>query len=142
MNIQSATDNHFASIFSLLQQYHLPTDDIIPAQMPFWIAADGDKVVGAIGLEPYGAVALIRSMVVDPPYRGRKIASALLQTAEQYAKKQGIQSLYLLTETAAGFFEKNSYAQEDRNTAPAAIQQTSQFRFACPASAQLLKRDL
>lgn len=142
MNIQSAATSHFTRIFSLLQQYQLPTDDIFPEQMPFWVAVDGETVVGAIGLEPYGADALIRSMVVHPGYRGRQIATALLQKAEAHAKQQGVQSLFLLTETAAGFFEKNNYLHMDRMAAPDAIQQTSQFRFACPASAQLLKKQL
>ena len=49
----------------------------------------------------------------------------------------GIQSLWLLTETAAGYFEKLGYESIPRSAAPESIQQPAQFKDLCPASAAL-----
>ena len=61
---------------------------------------------------------------------------------EDYAKSMEMDSLYLLTLTAEGFFKKCGYRPIARDSAPAEIQETTEFRNLCPASAVCMVRHL
>lgn len=82
----------------------------------FWVALDGDKVVGTISLLDIGnqEVAL-RKMFVDKEYRGSKYktASLLLNNAIKWAKEMSIKAIYLGTTpqflAAHRFYEKNGF---------------------------------
>ena len=95
-----------------------------------------------IGLEPYGSVALLRSLAVAPAWQGRGLGSALLAHAEQAARQRGIAALYLLTTTAAAFFARRGYVRLPREAAPPVLQQTAEFAALCPASAVCMTKTL
>ena len=55
----------------------------------FWVAVDGDKIVGIFGLESSGDDAMeLRRMYVDPDMRRRGIARRMLQFAEQECRRR------------------------------------------------------
>lgn len=95
-------------------------------------------VVACIAIEPYGQDALLRSLAVYDFMRGDGWGQKLVEAAEERARRAGIASLYLLTTTAASFFERRGYRCIDRASAPAAIQTTTQFSTLCPASSACL----
>ena len=88
-----------------------------------------------IGLEGYGAVALLRSLAVAPAWQGLGLGSALLAHAEQAARQRGVQALYLLTTTAEAFFARRGYVRLSREAAPPVLHRTAEFAALCPASA-------
>src|SRR5437016_14574225 len=66
----------------------------------FWVAVDGDTVVGSIGLIDCGdRVGALRKMFVRPAYRGKEhgTAAALLETLVAWARAHGIRDVYLGT---------------------------------------------
>jgi len=96
---------------------------------------------GLVGLEHFGDVALLRSLVVAPERRGRGEGLRLLGHAESQARSSGVRAIYLLTTTAEPFFAKCGYSKAPRETAPAAIRGTREFAGICPASsAFMIKR--
>ena len=99
-------------------------------------------MVGVVGLEILGHSALLRSLAVEADYRNRKIASSLVGKLEDYAKTLQVDTLYLLTMTAEGFFTKLGYRRTDRNSAPAGIQETTEFRNLCPVSAVCMVKQI
>jgi len=105
-------------------------------------AWDGPQMAGVVGLELLGDVALLRSLAVPAEYRGRWIGSQLTCKAEAYARSQGVEVLYLLTLTAEVFFARRGYRVVGRDTAPAAIQETTEFRSLCPDSAVCMVKHL
>lgn len=123
-----------------LAEAGLPVDDLSEAGRRFYRFADHGIVAGYGGLELLGAVALIRSVVVLPQARargvGRQVANALLQRAAA----EGASSAYLLTTTAAPFFESLGFARVDRASAPTAILATREAASLCPSTATLLVR--
>lgn len=132
-----------AALMELLAACKLPVADISasgPAQ--FFGAFSGDTLVGAVGLEPHGQVALLRSLAVTPALRGSGLGKALVAFAEQQAAAHGGAMLYLLTTTAEPFFSAIGYAAAFRADAPAAIQATAQFSGLCPAAATLMSKRL
>jgi amino-acid N-acetyltransferase len=128
---------------SLLAEHQLPTADLqegCPVEL-FGCVADG-RLCGMVGLEVYGRDALLRSLVVPHAQRSRGLGAALVAHAEQWAARRGVRTLYLLTTTAAGFFERQGYRHIPRHEAPAAIAGTSQFSGLCPASSAFMAKPL
>ena len=121
----------------------LPTGDLTPDHMEHFFGAwSGATLVGVVGIEPYGTMALLRSLAVVATQRGSGVGSALLGQAEQYAAEKGIGSIFLLTTTAPAYFEKRGYCAISRETVPEAIRSTKEFASLCPSSAVLMVKHL
>jgi amino-acid N-acetyltransferase len=132
-----------AAAVKLLEAASLPTEDLTPSHCEhFFCAGPPGEPTGLVGLELFGDVALLRSLVVAPHSRGTGEGTALLQHAEAHARAQGIRTLYLLTTTAETFFAKNGYKRAARESAPAAIRATREFAGICPSSAAFMSREL
>ena len=56
------------------------------------------------------------------------------------AKAKGLTELFLLTTTAAAFFERLGFRAVPLDTAPLPIQHTQEFSTLCPSSAVLMRR--
>ena len=132
-----------AAVRALLAAAGLPVADLTAASLAdFWGCRVGEELAGAIGLERYGAVALLRSLAVAPDWQGRGLGAALLAHAERTARQRGITTLYLLTTTAEAFFARRGYVRIPREAALPVLQQTAEFAALCPASAVCLTRPL
>jgi amino-acid N-acetyltransferase len=132
----------FAAVTALLKGAGLPTDDLTSAlDLHLWVLEAEGGVVGAIGIERFGASALLRSLVIVPTYRGRGLGHRLVAQLEQEVQDKGVQRLVLLTETAESFFRKNGYEVIERRCVPAEVTQSAEFRL-CPASAVCMAKVL
>ena len=140
--ITKAGDEQRQSIIALLQVEKLPVEDLPASLDNFFIATEEGKVIGAIGLEQYDNYGLLRSMVVDKEYRNKNIASQLVRQLENYTTTIGITCLYLLTETAAQYFERKGYSKISRDEVPVALQASSEFSSVCPVSAIVMKKPM
>jgi len=127
---------------SLLEANGLPYEDARTKPECFFLARDGEAVVGAGGLEAYGSDGLLRSVVVAEPYRGRGYGGALCDALEARARERGVGTLYLLTTTAAGFFRRRGYEAIDREAVPPTVRGTTEFAELCPDSATCMRLDL
>lgn len=127
----------------LLAAAQLPTEDLTAAHCDhFFFAGSPGDPTGLVGLEIFGNVALLRSLVVAPERRGTGEGAALLQHAENHARAEGVATVYLLTTTAEAFFAKHGYQRASRDSAPAAIRATREFADICPASSAFMLRQL
>jgi arsenate reductase len=119
----------------------LPTDDLPdPGQRFFAYTTLGGHLVGYGGYELLGRDALIRSIVVDPAWRGRLVGRSLVLLLLRRAFDQGARHAWLLTTSAARYFEKLGFEHAQRADAPAIVMATRQAAFVCPSSAALLTR--
>lgn len=82
----------------------------------FWVALDGDRVLGTIALRDIGnREGALRKMFVAPEARGKEagVARRLLLTLLVWAKEHGIRQIYLGTTdkflAAHRFYEKNGF---------------------------------
>lgn len=126
---------------ALLLSAGLPVSDLRATRSLelFGLRADG-RLVGVVGVERYGELALLRSLAVDPAYRDSGYGQALVRHAERWATQHGVTTFYLLTTTAADFFARLGYEVTPRAEAPATIAATSQFSGLCPASSTMMRR--
>jgi N-acetylglutamate synthase-like GNAT family acetyltransferase len=150
-----AAPGDWPAVLALLEAAGLPTADLQPAPAGHFLVARADDpdhravgaggavgVVGAIGVEAHGPHGLLRSLVVDPAWRGRGVGSELVAAAEQHARAVGLQSLTLLTQSASAFFAGHGYAVIARAMAPVALLATPQFAALCPASSTCMTKTL
>ena len=136
MDPVTASPSDERRIKELLSFCGLPHEDITPQHLHhFWLLKKENQIVGVVGLEVLASCALLRSLAIDPSYRGEGLGSQLAQQVEKYARSLNVNSLYLLTTTAESFFTKRGYKKVQRETLPERIQGTAEFRSLCPATA-------
>jgi len=126
----------------LLSKYGLPTDDLYNSPVELFAKFDGDSLLGTIGLERHGDSGLLRSLCVNEAMRGKGLAKELVQRLELHALDTGIDVVYLLTATAAGFFSTLNYLTIERASAPDKIAATKQFSCLCPSTATFMVKKL
>lgn len=91
----------------------------------FWVALDGDKVVGTIALKDIGErLVALRKMFVAADYRGAEwgVAAKLLDAAVHWAKQHAVLSIFLGTtekfRAAHRFYEKNGFTLIEKTALP------------------------
>lgn len=137
--IEGARSSELRQIQWLLNSHALPTTDITEEALEhFWVYRDFIGVAGVVGLECYGDVALLRSLVVADGYVGRGIGKRLVAAAEDLARARQIHSIYLLTTTVQAYFEPLGFRCIPRDGVPSAIADSSQFKSLCPSTAVLM----
>ena len=141
ITLKPATFAEREPIISLLKSENLPTEDIGSLEN-FFVAFSDDEAVGAIGLEVYGNGGLLRSLIVNSSYRKQNIAGELISALEARAIDLGINEVYLLTETAPGYFETRGFIKITRDEVPDNIKSSSEFSSVCPASAIVMKKNI
>jgi amino-acid N-acetyltransferase len=124
-----------AAVEALLVAAQLPLDGIEDCFDRFFVAQDESGIVGAAGLEVWGEHGLLRSVVVAPRASRRGLGRALTELVRQDAQRRGLRSLYLLTMSAAGYFDDLGFERVRREDLPAALSKSTQLQGACPASA-------
>ena len=142
MKLRTATAAEPAGIRDLLTAHGLPTEDMDTAAIEFIVALDGGDMIGVVGLEPFEGNGLLRSLAVRSQQRGAGMGSALVDAVESRARALGLRRLVLLTQTAAAFFDRRGYRSITRETAPAPVRRSAEFRSICPASATCMIKHL
>ncbi len=118
----------------------LPVDDLAEAGRRFFRVIRAGATVGYAGYELHGSDALLRSIVVLPDLKGHGIGETTLRLLIGEAARVGARRGYLITMTAAPFFEKQGFVPVGRDAVPEAILATRQAASLCPASATILTK--
>lgn len=139
MNIRAASARDVATALELLRQAELPTADLRAENLAL-IAEDASGTLGIIGLENFGDVGLLRSLVVRPSARARGIGRSLATALEHLAHGLGISEMWLLTMDADEYFRGLGFSARERVDAPDAIRGSEEFSSLCPADAVLMSK--
>lgn len=76
---------------TITEQYSAPTGAL-------WLAYDGEKAIGCVGVREWGAAtAELKRMYVEPAYRGQQVGAQLLEWSVASARQLGYQTLRLDT---------------------------------------------
>ena len=139
--LRQANPKDWEVIEALLIESGLPVDDLGADNLDgFLVAEDGVKLVGLIGLQLYGTIGLLRSLVVARDARKLGLGGKLIGALESAAQAAGVTELWLLTIDAENFFERHDFEIMARDAAPASIQQTDEFSNLCPGTAFLMRK--
>ena len=141
IRIEPATRGDAGALLALMERAHLPTDGLSNHLDAALVARDGDRIVGSAAIEIYADGGLLRSVAVDADRRGTGLGARLTAAAIDEARRRKLAALYLLTTTAERFFPRFGFEPISRDQVPASVQDSIEFRGACPASAiVMLKR--
>jgi putative acetyltransferase len=101
-----------AEIYSDEHNHALPTDALAADDVRFFIAREGDVVLGVGAFKIYAGdkYGEVKSMFTAPKGRGKGIAAALMRNIEDTAKAEGLTTLKLETgdelEAAVRLYER------------------------------------
>jgi 4-nitrophenyl phosphatase len=102
-----------------------------------WIAGDLDATASA---EVRGADGYLRTVVTEPNRRGAGLGTIAAAAATIDARRRGASRLWLLTETAEGFFARLGFHRADRSEVPRWILDGPGA--GCPVEAVPMRRSL
>lgn len=142
--IKPLADDEAPAILEMLSQADLPTEDLSARKLKaFPVAkADNGEILGAIGIEIIQNTGLLRSLVVHPHHRKSGVGRKLVEGMEDRARANRLVALYLLTTTAADFFQALGYAATPKESVPPDIKETEEFMALCPSSSVCLYKAL
>ncbi len=140
--ISPATPVDLPAILELLDRSKLPRAGLDEHVATTLVAKEGKRLVAAAALELYGACALLRSVAVAADRRGRGLGVTLTAAALDLARRRGVHTVYLLTETAGEFFPKFGFRPISRSDVDEAVLGSAEFTTACPQSALVMARTL
>ena len=142
VRIERAGPEDLPGIFGLLEASGLPTEGLEEHAATTLVARETTELVGSAALELYGASALLRSVAVRADRRGRGLGRRLTGAALDLARQRGASRVYLLTETADGFFPRLGFRPVERREVPPSVRGSVEFVSACPESARAMAADL
>lgn len=132
----------FEAFRSLLKSSGLPADDLDYNRDLLVGYYEGDELVGTGGLEIYGPYALLRSLSVKMGIRGKAVGTTITEYLLSEAKMRKLKGIYLLTETAHGFFLKKGFKDVHRDEVPEEVKRSAEFSKLCPESAAVMCLEL
>ena len=141
-SIQRPTAADLAAIRGLLAASNLPSEDVAEHLDHFLSAWDGKRLAGVVGMEIRNTEGLLRSLAVDPAYRGTGLGKALTQEILSHAISNGVTNAGLLTTTAAKFFARHGFLPIPREEIPEWIKTSKEYRLHCPSTAVCMIKQL
>jgi len=142
VRVRPARAEDIEAVRALLLAARLP-DDGLEEQFgsAYAVAAlAGGELVGAAGIEAYGAAGLLRSVVVAEAWRGTGLGRRMVADRLAWAEGRGLSEVYLLTSTAADFFARLGFSRIARDDVPAPVRASREFASVCPLSATVMTR--
>src|SRR6266699_1620585 len=140
--IDAAQETDLPAILALLEKSGLPQNGLSDHITTTLVARENHAIVGIAALELYGTVALLRSVAVADQLRGQGLGQQLTKEALKLAEQHGVTLVYLLTETASGFFPRLGFRPIPRSEVAPAIHASPEWTTACPDTAQAMVADL
>ncbi len=128
----------FEAFRSLLKSSGLPADDLDYERDLLVGYYEGEELVGTGGLEIYGPYGLLRSLSVKMGIRGKAVGSTITEYLLAEAKARKLKGIYLLTETAHGFFQKKGFEDVPREAVPEEVQRSQEYSSLCSESAAVM----
>ena len=140
--IAPARREDLAAVIALLREARLPEAGVAQHFDDFLVARADQEIVGAVGLERYGAGALLRSLVVAPRYRTRGLGRSLAERMLAEARARGARTVFLLTETAGDWFPRLGFQCIAREAIDPPVQRSVEFTTTCCEAAVAMRLDL
>jgi N-acetylglutamate synthase-like GNAT family acetyltransferase/SAM-dependent methyltransferase len=140
--ITRAQRGESATILGLLETVNLPLAGAQENVESFLVVHEGPEIIGTICMEDYGDDVLLRSLAVSPSAQGTGIGSALVRRFLAEARDAGKKRVFLLTDSAAAFFERFGFRYLSIGDMPASVKESAEFSLCRAAGADAMSLDL
>ena len=141
LKIAPAVPNDCPAILRLVERNGLTVEGLPKHLETAIVARVGGDLVGCAALELYPDGALLRSVAVDAQVRNNRVGHRLTQVALHFAARRDSPCVILLTLTAENFFSRFGFTRIQRTDVPRGVRESAEFRYACPESAIVMRRD-
>ena len=138
MQLEPITVAQYPMLQQLLLLVGLGNEGLDQTEAYGWWQNDNLQACGAF--EIYGEIGLLRSVAVTPNQQSHGLGAALLAELEHQAQRQGMQTLYLLTTSAAPFFAAHGYRTLERAEADSRLHASVQWGSICSSAALMVKQ--
>ena|ERR1022692_2601636 len=125
----------------LISACGLPGEGLDDTQL-WCVKGEGRLLLGVAGLETWGRQGLLRSVAVENERRKERVGTSLVRHVISEARKKRMRELYLITETAPLFFERQGFSAVDRSRVRGSVLNSVEFKGACPETAPVMRMDL
>jgi N-acetylglutamate synthase-like GNAT family acetyltransferase len=91
---------------------YMPADDLareIAAGVAFWVAEDDRRLLGVMGIQDKGDVALVRHAYVAPNLQRSGVGTKLLRHVQSLVDKPILIGTWASASWAIGFYERNGF---------------------------------
>ena len=98
---------------------YMPRDDLqheIEAGVAFWVAEEGGRLLGIMGIQDKGDVALVRHAYVAPNLQRKGVGTMLLHHVQSLVSKPVLIGTWAAARWAIGFYEKHGFTAVDDRT--------------------------
>ncbi len=127
-------------VLALLGRVGLPIEGVAENFAHFLVARDQERLVGCVGMERYGPVALLRSLAVTPELQRSGLGRRLTRQLLEGMRAKGVQEVVLLTTTAADFFTRHfGFTPVKRSQYDEVLAASSEWHLTCCSSAACLR---
>lgn len=128
-----------SAVQALLDRFKLPVKGVAEHFDRFIVLKSNDQVIGCAGIEIYESTALLRSVAIDPAEHGKGYGKRLIAHILGLAREKGVNHVFLLTETAEGYFQRLGFMTIAREDLDERIKETEEFVSLCPDSAASMR---
>lgn len=135
INFKKLDSSYEDQALGLLKENNLPSEDFDLSQFHVIGALDDGRLQAIAALEIYGPNALLRSVAVNADKHKNGLGTNLIHEMIKESEKLNLSKLFILTETAEGFFTRLGFEITDREQVPTPVKQSKEFQHLCPASA-------
>jgi N-acetylglutamate synthase-like GNAT family acetyltransferase len=143
VTITRASAEDLIGVLSLLKSLQLPTAGVADHFGNFFVAKENERLAGAIGLERYGTLGLLRSAAVAPRLQKSGVGSKLTRLLIAFAKAEGLTELVLFTPTAGDFFARFGFVPANRENYHSQLKASAQWGdCSCRNSAEFMRLGL
>jgi len=140
---RKAATGDLESVLALLQSVSLPSEGVREHLNTFVVVEQDGLIIGCAGYEPYGDLALLRSVAVRPQSQNSELGSALVTNVLKSAAARGVKELVLLTTTAKNFFiRRHGFEVAVREDFESRLSASSEWNLPRCSSAVVLKKTL
>ncbi|MEM1402778.1 MAG: arsenic resistance N-acetyltransferase ArsN2 [Pseudomonadota bacterium] len=141
--MDTPVERHLVQITALLESSGLPTDDLQTLDLSLFRVVVSEGQLEAVGgLERLGCLALLRSLATVEGARSRGLGRQLVKELLALAQAEGVEEVYLLTESAEQYFSSLGFREIDRAFVPQGIKESEQFSSLCPGTATVMMKQL
>jgi amino-acid N-acetyltransferase len=133
-----ARENDWPLLAGLLAGTGLSTVGAREHLKHFLLAFDEHGLIGCAGMEKYGNYGLLRSVAVVEAERGQGYGQTLVEKQLLKAQQEGVRHVVLFANGADDFFQKFDFTATRRETIPATVKDSVEFKFALPESTAML----
>lgn len=141
-NIGPAQPTDLPALLDLLHRCGLKDDGFAEHLPALSVLRTHHAIIACAGLEVYGDTAILRSVAVDPAYRGQGLGKQIVQAVLRTARLRTVATVYLLTQTAEPFFARLDFVRVERACVPPPLLASVQFTSMCPATTPVMRLSL